>query len=296
MRCLSFVFLLLMAGMVPAQETPKTPPKNPSGPKLPEGTSVNKDLAYGDHERQKLDLYVPQGDGPFPIALWVHGGGWEAGSKDSGNPLIGLLAKGYAVASTNYRLSQHAKFPAQIHDVKGAVKFLRSNAKKYHLDADRFGVAGASAGGHLVALLGTAGDVKELEGDVGPKGVSSKVSCVLDFFGPTDLEALTGGKPIAPLVKLLGGTTEEKKDLAKQANPITFVAKTNPPFLIVHGDKDPLVPVSQSELLNDALKKAGVDTTLMVIPGAGHGNGVFTPELVLKYVEFFEKHLKPKKS
>ena len=296
MRSLSVVLCLFLAAAAPAQEPPKTPPKNTAvAPKVPEGTTVLKDLAYGEHERQKLDLFIPKGDGPFPLVLWVHGGGWEAGSKESGNPAIGLLSKGFAVASTNYRLSQHAKFPAQIHDVQGAVKYLRANAKKNRIDPERIGVAGASAGGHLVALLGCCGDGKALEGEVGPKEVSCKVNCVLDFFGPTDLHALTRGIDIPPVTKLLGGTTKEKQELTKLANPISFVGKNTPPFLIVHGDKDTLVVPSQSEILHEALKKAGADTTLLVVPGAGHGNGVFTTELMTKYNEFFEKHLKNKK-
>jgi acetyl esterase/lipase len=271
------------------------PKEAPKGPKLPDGVTADRDVAYGTHERQKLDVYVPKGDGSFPLVLWVHGGGWEGGSKDSAGPVVNLLTRGYAVASTNYRLSRHAPFPAQIHDVKAAVRYLRANAKKYHLDPDRFGVAGGSAGGHLVALLGTSGDVKELEGDIGPKDVSSQVQCVIDFFGPTDLLRLSpAGSKENPVTRLLGGSTTDKRELAVSANPITYVSKDDPPFLIVHGDKDPVVPLSQSELLYEALKKAGVDTTLKVVPEAGHGNGIFTPELAKEYVEFFQKHLKKK--
>lgn len=271
------------------------PKESPKGPKLPDGVTADRDVAYGTHERQKLDVYVPKGDGPFPLILWVHGGGWEGGSKDSAGPVVNMLARGYAVASTNYRLSRHAAFPAQIHDVKGAVRYLRANAKKYKIDGDRIGVAGGSAGGHLVALLGTSGDVKELEGDVGPKDVSSRVQCVIDFFGPTDLLKLSPANAKEnPVTRLLGGSTADKRELAVSANPITYVSKDDPPFLIVHGDKDPVVPLSQSELLYEALKKAGVDATLKVVPEAGHGNGIFTPELAKQYVEFFEKHLKTK--
>lgn len=266
------------------------------GPKLPEGVTVQRDLAFGTHERQKLDIYLPKGEGPFPVVLWVHGGGWEAGSKDNIGASVALLYRGVAVASTNYRLSQHAIFPAQLHDVKGAVRFLRANAKKYQLNPDRLGVAGSSAGGHLVALLGTTGDQKDLEGDVGPKGVSSKVTCVLDFYGPTDLIALTKAAPdAAPVKKLLGGTANDKPEIAKLANPITHIKKDAPPFLIVHGDQDKIVHHSQSQLLHDALKLANVDSTLIIVPGAGHGNGIFTANLSQKYQDFFEKHLKPKK-
>lgn len=287
-RLIAFFLLPVLPALAVAQ-----PKGRPKGPKLPDGTATHRDLAYGSHERQKLDLFVPTGDGPFPLVLWVHGGAWLGGSKDGGSPAVGLLSRGYAVASTNYRLSQHATFPAQIHDVKGAVRYLRANAKKYKLDADRIGVAGASAGGHLVALLGTSGDVKELEGDVGPKGVNSRVRCVIDFFGPTDLTRLSPpGGANNPVAKLLGGPVGEKKELVKQADPITFVSKDDPPFLIVHGDQDQVVPLSQSELLAAALKKAGVDVTFKVVEGAGHGNGIFTPELAKEYAEFFDKHLK----
>jgi acetyl esterase/lipase len=284
--------LVLLGATVQGFSQPKEAPK---GPKLPEGITANRDVAYGTHERQKLDVYIPKGDGPFPLILWVHGGGWEGGSKDSAGPVVNMLARGYAVASTNYRLSRHAPFPAQIHDVKGTVRYLRANAKKYKIDPDRFGVAGGSAGGHLVALLGTSGDDKDLEGDVGPKDVSSRVQCVIDFFGPTDLLKLSPANAKEnPVTRLLGGPTTDKRELAVSANPITYVSKDDPPFLIVHGDKDPVVPLSQSELLYEALKKAGVDATLKVIPEAGHGNGIFTPELAKEYVEFFEKHLKKK--
>ena len=287
-RTLALLVALFGAATAAAQK--KDPPK---GPKLPDGTTADRDVAYGSHERQKLDVYVPRGDGPFPLVLWVHGGAWEGGSKESAGPVAHLLGRGYAIASTNYRLSRHALFPAQIHDVKGAVRYLRANAKKYKLDPDRFGVAGGSAGGHLVALLGTSGDVKELEGDVGPKDAGSRVQCVLDFFGPTDLARMSPPKGREnPITRLLGGAPADKKELAAQANPITFVSKDDPPFLIVHGDKDAVVPHSQSELLHEALRKAGVDSTLMIVPDAGHGNGIFTRELMKTYAEFFDKHLK----
>src|SRR5204863_10043821 len=115
-----------------------------------------------NHERHSLDLYVPKSERPLPLVIWIHGGGWQAGNK-ANPPLLGLTQKGFAVASINYRFSQHAVYPAQIQDCKAAVRFLRKNADKYHLDPDHFGAWGASAGGHLVALLGTSGDAKDLE-------------------------------------------------------------------------------------------------------------------------------------
>ncbi len=160
-------------------------------PKLPDGVKAMRNLEYvpGGHERQKLDLYLPEkADGPLPVIVWVHGGGWQKGSKDN-SPGIFLAAKGFAVASVGYRLSQHALFPAQIEDCKAAIRWLRANAKKYNFDPDHVGAWGGSAGGHLVALLGTTGGMKELEGKDGNLDQSSKVQCVLDWYGPTDFRA-----------------------------------------------------------------------------------------------------------
>lgn len=259
--------------------------------KPPEGTS-EKNLEYGKHERNKLDLFVPKGDGPFPLVIYVHGGSWEGGSKD-GNAAASIAAKGFAVASINYRLSNHAVFPAQIEDCRAAVRFLRSNAKKYKLNSDRFGAVGLSAGGHLVSLLGTGCDVKELDGKNGKQDVSCAVQAVVDFYGPTDLAKLSPAfAKNNPVTRLLGGTTGDKKELATLGNPITHISKKTPPFLIIHGDKDTLVPVSQSELLSEALKKEKVDSTLVVVPGAGHGRDCHTDETQKQWTAFFEKHLK----
>lgn len=273
--------------------------------KLPAGVEAHRDLAYGPHkERNTLDVFTPKSDKPTPLIIWIHGGAWQAGSKNGGNPAMRFLEKGYAVASINYRLSQHAIFPAQIQDCKAAVRFLRANAKKFNLNPDAFGAWGSSAGGHLVALLGTSGDVKELEGEVGEhKGVSSRVQAVCDFFGPTDLTKMAEqekvkGKidhdsPNSPESKLVGGPIQQNKDKAAKANPITFVTKDDPPVLMLHGDADPLVPLGQSEILLEALKKAGVEAELVVIKGNGHGGpGFGTPEMQDKIAKFFDMHLK----
>jgi acetyl esterase/lipase len=252
------------------------------------------------HERQKLDLFIPPGaTNPLPLIIWVHGGAWLGGSKDQ-CPALPYLQKGYAVASLNYRLSQHAIFPAQLEDCKAAVRWLRAHAKENNLDPNRFAAWGASAGGHLVALLGTAGDVKKF--DVGAnREVSSRVQAVVDFFGPTDLtrmaqDALPGSRidhdaPDAPEAKLIGGPVQENKEKCAAANPITYVAKENPPFLIMHGNKDDLVPYQQSELLRDALQKAGVPVTFKIIEGAGHGFG--GADIDRQVAAFFDQQLKP---
>jgi acetyl esterase/lipase len=263
--------------------------------------TVLRDIEYvpGGHERQKLDLYLPrQADpnGPRPLLVWIHGGAWQAGSKDRPQALR-FVARGYAVASINYRLSQHARFPAQIEDCKAALRWLRANAGPHGYDPNRIGVWGASAGGHLVALLGTTGDVKEF--DVGPNaGVTSRVQAVCDFFGPTDFSKMSSfpstmkhDAPNSPESRLIGGPIQENPDKVQRANPITYVTKDDPPFLIVHGDKDPLVPHNQSEILYDALKKAGVETTLYTVQGGGHG-GFQDPQVDVLVTQFFRKHLR----
>ncbi|MGL6075589.1 MAG: alpha/beta hydrolase fold domain-containing protein [Fimbriiglobus sp.] len=267
------------------------------GPKLPDGTSVNKDLAYGKHERQKLDLFVPKSETPLPVVIWIHGGGWEAGDK-SGNPAIALLTQGYAVVGINYRLSQHAVFPAQIEDCKAAIRYLRDNAKKHNLDPDHFAVWGASAGGHLSLLLGTSHGVKDLEGE--ESKTSTQVQAVCDWFGPTDLVKLSPSfAKNNPITKLIGGTTGEKADLAKAANPITHLTKDDAPVLIFHGDEDSLVPLSQSELFAAAAKKTGIECELVTFNKANHGGTEFMKQVNSeaqrkKRDDFFAKYLKPK--
>jgi len=275
-------------------------PAGPRGPDLSTMTVV-RDIEYvaGGHARQKLDLYVPkerEPNGPRALIVWVHGGAWLGGSKER-PPALQFLEQGYAVASVNYRLSQHALFPAQIEDCKAAIRWLHANAGPYGYDPNRIGVWGASAGGHLVALLGTTGGVKEF--DVGPnRGVSSRVRAVCDFFGPTDFTKMSSFPSTmnhdaadAPESKLIGGPIQENKDKVQRANPITYVTKDDPPFLIVHGDSDPLVPHNQSELLRAALQKAGVDVTFYTVKGGGHG-GFRDPQVDVLVTQFFQKHLR----
>ena len=271
--------------------------QQPNRRALPESVTVQRDLAYvpGGHERQKLDLYLPkQSDKPLPIIVWVHGGGWQAGSKEN-NPLLAYAGKGYAVASINYRLSQHAVFPAQIEDCKTAIRWLRAHAKTYNLDPHKIGVAGSSAGGHLVALLGTAGDVKALEGQAGNLDQPSQVQCVVDLYGPTDFSTMGGShsEPNSPESRLIGGPVTENKDKVQRASPLTYISKNCPPFLILHGDKDKVVAYAQSVVFLEALKKAGIDASLITVKDGGHGGPGFTTGENEKQIElFFEKHLK----
>lgn len=272
--------------------------QTPEKAKLPKGVKATYDLEYvpKGHERNKLDIYEPEdAKGALPLVVWVHGGAWRGGSKDR-CPAVFLVNQGYTVASINYRLSQHDIYPAQIEDCKAAIRFLRANADKYHIDTKHVGVWGASAGGHLVALMGTGGSVSEWNNRGGNKDQSSAVQAVCDWFGPTDFTQFADrvvADPKSALAILLGGAVSEKKEQAAKANPITFISKETPPFLIMHGDEDPTVPLSQSKILEEALKKAGVEVRLEVLKGAKHGGPEFqTPEVVKQIGDFFDKHLK----
>ena len=269
------------------------------------GVKAQRDLLYveGGHERQKLDLYLPEkAEGPLPLIIWVHGGGWQNGSKDGCPPLrAGYVAHGYAVASINYRLSGHAVFPAQIEDCKAAIRWLRAHSREYSLDPQRFGVWGSSAGGHLVALIGTSGAVKEF--DVGANlDQSSGVQAVCDYYGPTDFTVFvttpgyeSHATDASPEAKLIGGAVMKNKEKSARVNPITYVTKDDPPFLIVHGDKDPTVPINQSLLLFEALKMTEISAHFHTIHGAGHGGPGFAGKNIDDMVgQFFAERLKNK--
>jgi acetyl esterase/lipase len=263
---------------------------------VPEGVRVVRDIEYveGGGDRNRLDLYLPEKtEGGLPLVVWIHGGGWSAGSK-AGCPAVPLSAKGYAVASINYRLSQDAIFPAQIEDCKAAIRWLRANAAQYGIDPERIGVWGASAGGHLVALLGTTAGMKDWDGRGGNRDQSSRVRCVVDWFGPADLTTMgsLGAKPDTPVAMLIGGPAPDNQEKARKASPLTYVGKDAAPFLIMHGDQDNLVPLEQSQKLADALKKAGVEVKLQVVKGSGHGGiGFISTESRSLIEEFFAKHL-----
>ncbi|MGL6226030.1 MAG: alpha/beta hydrolase fold domain-containing protein [Thermoguttaceae bacterium] len=298
------------------------------GGELPDGITVEKDIPYvnGGKYRQQLNLFFPPGykeaDHLFPVIIAVHGGSWSSGSKDE----YGLFAnwftpKGYIVALINYRLIDKAKdpadvapFPAQIEDCKSVVRWLRANAKKYKIDPNRIGAWGASAGGHLVALLATTDNIKDF--DVGENlDQSTRLQAVCDFFGPTDFVALLEDPKNQEKLEELGkqynvdvnGTIkkmfgpnvkdmDELKEHLKKASPMSYIHKDCPPILILHGDKDELVPFKQSVLFEKALKDAGVDAELWRVKGATHVDVSFLLPANMKKVEdFFAKHLKPGK-
>jgi len=271
------------------------------GPPAPFKTGpVYRNLAYipNGHERHKLDLYLPAEGESFPLIVYVHGGAFKAGSKEMGVP-VDLLSEGYAVASINYRLSRHAKFPAQIEDCKAAVRWLRCHADKYGIDPNHFASFGYSAGGYLAVMLGVTGDIKDF--DVGENlDQSSAVQTVVDFFGPTDFlqmdaHRLPGGMvhdaEDSPESELFGGPIQQNKEKVSKANPINYVSPADPPFLIFHGDADPLVPHHQSVLLEEALKKAGVPVLFYTVKGAGHGD-FKDPNVPQLTRSFLKKYLK----
>ena len=305
-RVRHYLIGVCLAVMVSVAAGEPEAPQEHKGPRLPDGFVAARNLAYVEngHKAQVLDLYYPEkSEKNLPLVVWIHGGAWSAGSKNVGPPQLWLLEKGYAVASVEYRFSQVAPFPAQIHDCKAAIRWLRAHANEYHLDAEHIGVWGSSAGGHLVALLGTSGEVKELEGDLGNNNQSSRVQAVCDFFGPSDIgkmgaqsgenSKMNHDEPKSPESRLLGGPVQENLDKAAKASPLTYVSKDDAPFLIMHGDQDPLVPLKQSQTLADALKAVGVPVMLAVIQGAGHGGKQFdSAENRDKVLTFFDKCLK----
>ncbi len=293
---LAFLFLFTTAYAAPTTR--------PAPPKAPDNVDAHFDVEYAkpNDKPPLLDLFVPKdAKGKLPLVVAIHGGGWIGGDKRY-TPLVPLTTKGYVVASINYRFSNEAIYPAQSHDCKAAIRWLRANAAEYHIDPDHVGVWGDSAGGHLVALLGTTNGNKKLEGEEGNSKMSSGVQAVCDFYGPTDMlsinsqagpdDQIHADAPESLVSKLLGGPAPDHKENANAASPVTFVTKEAAPFLIMHGDKDPVVPLAQSEELRDALQKAGVEVELYVVKGSGHGFGGNHPEIPEKVNAFFDKHLK----
>lgn len=257
------------------------------------------DLVFAEVDGQKLqlDLFVPAVKKPS-LVVYIHGGSWLRGSRKK-TPVQWLTEEGFALASISYRFSDRAIFPAQIHDVKAAIRWLRAHQDEYGYDASRIGVCGTSAGGQLAVLLGTSGGVKELEGTVGEHlQQSSRVQAIVDWYGPADflLRSKTQPKhnqPGSSSYQLLGGAPVEKLELARLASGVSHVTTDDPPLLIFHGDKDTTVLLDQSERLRDVYKKAGLDVTLQVIPGGRHNGAAeyFSGESRRLVVDCFSKHL-----
>lgn len=271
------------------------------------------DMAYATtSQAQKLDVYLPEeGSGPYPVILSIHGGAFKAGDKGDGqlSAMLEGLKHGYAVVSINYRLSGEAIFPAQIYDVKAAVRWIRANANQYNFNPEKIAAWGGSAGGHLSALVGTSGNVKELEDlSLGNPGESSRVQAVVDWFGPTDFlkmdEQLTEGRVKNPQVhsvlhspesELIGKNLADAPELVKAANPETYITPDDPPFFIQHGRLDHLVPYQQSVNLAGKLEKEiGKDkVTLQILPNSDHGGPGFSAgENLKKVFQFLDQNLK----
>ena len=271
---------------------------------------VKRDLVYAEIDDQSLllDLYLPgEVNGIIPVIVWIHGGDWRGydwmrGSKNP-CPIKRMVARGYAVASIDYRLSHIAKFPAQLEDCKAAIRWLRANARNYSLSDKAIGACGFSGGAMLAALLGSTGDREQFNGIGGNREQSSRVQAVVDYFGPTNLLNLDvfakrnaipnyvyHDSDDSPESLLVGGPIHENRKIVAQTSPITFVSKNNPPFLIIHGLMDAVVPFQQSEELFYALKNAGVETTLLFINGVGHGFNSLSADNIID--AFFDKHLK----
>ncbi len=264
----------------------------------PEGAIAQRDIVYATHDgiELALDLYLPsaKAEDPLPVVIWVHGGGWKNGSKNNCKAAF-LAPKGFAVASISYRLTDVAQWPGQINDCYAAVRWLRQNAEMYGLDPDRIGAFGSSAGGHLVALMGTR--------SAGEESVSSRVQAVCDWFGPADLLTMPPNvvredwtyEQVSQSngALLLGTPIPDAPDLAKDASALYQISSDDPPFLIMHGSEDPGVPLAQSIRFHSALKEAAVDAELYVVEGAGHGGPEFkSPEVEGKVLAFFERTLK----
>jgi len=298
---LTLALLGLITFPVSAQEKANQAKKKAAPPKLPAGIKKLADLTYkqAGNTPLKLDLYLPEKPvGKLPIIVWVHGGGWNKGSKDR-CPAVWMVTNGFAVASVQYRLSTEAQWPAQIKDCRDAVRWLRDNAKKYQLDEDQIGAWGSSAGGHLVALMGTLEFAKD-------EGTPARIQAVCDWFGPSDLLTMPSNN-VGPgrteddtaksnAAQLLGAPVNKVPEKAKVASAFHQVSKDDAPFLIMHGDADPQVPLEQSTRLHEKLKEAGVLSEYVVIKGGGHGGPLFnTPEVQQQVLKFFERELKPKK-
>ena len=259
-------------------------------------SSIIRDVEYArvGERSLKLDVHVPQGKARAPLIMWVHGGAWRSGSKSS-MPLGKLVDEGYAVASVDYRLSTEAKFPAQIHDLKAAIRFMRGHASQWGLPAQKIVIAGDSAGAHLAALVGVSNGHAELEGDVGnDRGQKSDVQGIISFYGGANLTTILnqstphGLKVRVPALDLLlGGQPDDLPALARLASPVFHVDPNDPPLLLLHGDQDPQMPINQSHELCGAYKKVGAPVQFEVVHGAAHGGAAFYDAERLDIVKSF---------
>lgn len=266
---------------------------------LPANVRVIANLPYAatDDPRQQVDVYLPERasvPGPLPVIAYIHGGAWSLGSRRMARPQVSPhVASGrYAAVAIGYRLSWQDAWPAQIHDVKAGIRWIRAHADEYGFDASRICAMGSSAGGHLAAEVGTTNGVAAVEGSLGSHtDQSSDVQCAVDFFGPSDLTSFEHRQTPTTqraLVALLGGKPDEHPEKARQASPLYNVDPDDPPFLIVHGTSDPIVPYAASVDLDAALRSAGVPVVFQTIEGGGHGD-FYSAEIVRRVRAFLER-------
>jgi acetyl esterase/lipase len=255
------------------------------------------EYAHPGDESLQLDLARPEsGTGPFPAVLCIHGGGFRAGTRDGYDDLCKrLAARGYVAATITYRLAPTHQFPAAVHDCKAAVRWLRANAAKYNIDPDRIGVTGGSAGGHLAQFLGVTGGVEQFEGDEGNLDQSSRVTCVVNVYGPSDFTHSYGksvdAHEVLPL--FLGGNLEQQRRRHIVASPLYWVTPEAAPTLCIHGTEDKYVAHEQAEWLIERLKAAEVEAELLTLEGAGHGfQGEDAQRADAAMFDFFDRHLK----
>jgi len=287
---------LTAAFLLVATTTPAFAQKQPT---VPDTVVFESGIEYSnpDNQHLQLDMARPNtNEGPFPAILCIHGGGFRAGTRQGyDGQIIRLADKGYVAVTITYRLAPKYPFPAAIHDTKAAVRWLRANAKKYHIDPDRIGVMGGSAGGHLAQFLGVTSDVKEFEGDGGNPTQSSKVQCVVNYYGPSDFTKSYGksvdADEVLPL--FLGGNLEKARALHIKASPLYWVTPNAAPTLCIHGTEDKYVAFEQAEWIVEKLKAANVEAELLKLEGAGHGFKGKDAETADKaMIAFFKKHLK----
>jgi acetyl esterase/lipase len=266
------------------------------GPAFAGKKLVDIEYAKIDNISLKLDLYLPDAPSGSTLIVWVHGGAWRSGSKNSVS-IEPMVKKGYSIASVDYRLSGTAPFPANVHDIKAAIRFLRAEANKYEYDKEYFVISGSSAGGHLAALVGVSNGQRDLEGKVGNYlEESSDIAVIVDFYGASNLTTiLKQSTPhglsvrVPALDLLLGGQPEDLPAIAKLASPVFHVDRGDPPLLLIHGDQDPQMPINQAHELHGVYKNLSLPVEFEVIHGGAHGGKAFFDEERLALMDYFLK-------